>query len=120
MALRKDIIDDDSFSKGEDFQITVNAVNRDGSALDDAATQTFDFIISTAAGAAALLTFSGSPQIVLDDAPAARWLVSLSPVDLTTLTAGVEYWYEVWTTSAGGIELHQIKGKMTLATATGN
>ena len=114
MAARVDIT---AFSKGEDFQIEVTANNRDRTPIDNAATQTFEFIISSEAGAVALLTFNTTPQIVLADADTGLWQISLSPVDLTTLTELTDYWYEIWTTSAGGIEIHHIKGILNLNTS---
>lgn len=117
MADIKNITD---FSKGEQFQVKVLARNRDGTPLSDAANTTFEFIISDEVGGVALLTFNSSPQIILTDAAAADWAISLSPADLTTLTEETKYWYEVWTTSAGGIEVHQNKGALTFEKATGN
>ena len=105
-----------SFAKGEDFQAILHLKNRNKSVLSDAATQTVNFVLSDQDGTI-VVEFETSPQIVLADAAKGTWNVLLTRTDLTTLVAETEYNYDVWTTDAGGIRLHQLSGTFTLDSA---
>lgn len=107
------------FSKGEGLAIGLTLHNRDETPLVDAATQTIDFVISTSAETdPPLYEFNTTPQIVLNDAPTAVWTVAIAPADISALVEGVEYRYDIWSTSAAGLPLHQIGGALVMAPAT--
>ena len=116
MSTKQNILD---FSKGEGLAINLSLQNRDETPLVDAATQTIDFVISASAETdPPIAEFDTTPQIVLVDAPTAAWTVAIAPADLSALTEGVEYRYDVWSTSVAGLVLHQIGGALLLAPAT--
>ena len=116
MASEVDITD---FSKGENVQFSSAMLNRDQTPIDDAANVTVEFVISLSPTKDMLLKFDSSPQIILQDAPTGMYNFDFADTDFDILTAGKPYRYEIWTTSAAGVEIHQVEGSLILSPATG-
>ena len=102
----------DNFFKGEAVEITLLAKNVDGTPLTDAN----DAIVIMTIG----LSPSGEPLLQFDDKhtlldlPTARFNITLSALDVTLLTEGKAYYYNMWTQALTGDPRLQGKGKISL------
>ena len=108
-------VDIEMFAKDEYVVISINAKNRDGTALTDADTHLISFVISYDRGGDPLLTFStDTGHIVLDDLANARFLLHLDPSDLSTIEQDTVMWYHLWSEKTPATPVLQAYGKFTL------
>lgn len=90
------IVDITEYHKGEHVEITFFAKDRDGTPLDNAATQTITMTVSETVSGAPIATFTTGGDITLVDGPTAKFLISLSASDLNSLVEGKTYYYNIW------------------------
>ena len=105
------------FQFGETVRVTVLAKERDGAALDSAATATMTLKIAEFVADDAIYMFTTTPQITLTDEPTADFTIALTAADIALILEGVSYRWDVWTTSAGADVLHQAGGVLNLRSA---
>jgi hypothetical protein len=107
----------DGFHYDEYVEILFQGRDRSGYPLSDAASQVITLVISGTAGGVAdpggeWSTATG--HIVLVDAPEAKWEISLTPDDLSDLSEGKVYYYNIWSQLTPDTPILQAKGRFTL------
>ena len=111
MAIEEDI---DTFHEGEGLALTLAAKNRDGSVITTPASQTITFEIATKKGGPASLTFNSSPQVVLTDSGTGTWTIAPTASDLSTMTEGKTYYYNIRSQLGAADPILQKKGKLVI------
>ena len=113
------------FHYGEDVQLTLVLKDRPippalvGEPLTDAATQAISFVISDALTGVTLYEATTAVEIVLADAATAKFDADFNRTNLmAVLSAETDYHYDVWSTSASDVRLHQKSGVIRLGPST--
>ncbi len=104
----------DGFSRTETVDVTLFAKDRDGTPLSDAAAQTLSMTIGETPSDPFLLEFNTTPQITLQDAPTAQFLIRLLASDLTSLVEDTRYYYNMWSDNGSNVLILQSKGEFYL------
>lgn len=108
-------VDLTGFHKGEEVTITVLAKNRDGTPLQDAASQSLILVIASSESGSPELEFTtDDTQITLEDVATANFSIVLDPADVTVLNEGTTYYYNIWTEDSDGDRLLQARGLIRL------
>ena len=103
------------FHHGETLQFTIAAKNRDGSVIDTPASQTLTLWIGNSIGGDVLLEFNTSPEVVLSDAGAGVWLVSVPYASyFADLIEARTYYYNITTKLGSDDPILQKEGRIRL------
>lgn len=103
------------FRKGETVQASFGALDRDQNALNLTGA-TVKLTVGDADDAS-LYEFSGSPQVVVTDAPTGQVAITLQPADVPLLAEDTDYHYDVWVVTSGGDTIWQTGGALYLRSA---
>ena len=114
MGLEKNLLD---LYISETIKISVLAKERDKTVLLNPATATFSFRIGVDTASDPIYEFTTTPEVSLVDIPTAKWLVTLPSSTIPLIEEGVTYRYDIYTTSAGGDQIHQAGGAFVLQPA---
>ena len=110
MATKQDVT---TFHSGEDIIIELFAKTDDGDKLPAPGDEEITIVIGTRRGNV-VLRENASPQVSLTDSGEAHWTIRLDATDdLTVITPGVAYRYNIWSqNSVTGVEYLQARGRL--------
>lgn len=108
---------DTEFFEGERVTFWLKARNRQGAPLANAAVAVIKLVVGSDTSFATIHEFDTTPQIQLEDAADARFVVNLAAADLPSLMPGKRYRYDIWSVTADEGQMHQAFGDFILPKA---